>query len=177
MQQTNHSALMRLYLETQDVAGLRRLWAHMAPHLPQPKSDYDVQVMLHSARTKSVSMAFKARAYSHQWLVANGLPSGLPNRLRPKAEQIDFKFAFGVGIGMKVAGNDPVKRALAKSIQTAMGHAVEDAFAEKKTDLPFLRQQMAGARDKAIRAFGGPQIRVRVGYDFSGLQAPLNDVR
>lgn len=177
MQQQNHTDLMRLYLETQDVAGLRKLWAHMAPHLPQPKSDYEVQVMMHSARTQSVSLAFKARAYSHRWLLANGLPSGLPNALQPRAEQADFKFAFGVGIAMKVASSDPAKKALAHSIQTAMGRAIEDAFAEKKTGMSFLRRQMADARDRAIRTFGGPQVNLKVGYDFSGLPAPLNDVR
>lgn len=162
---------MRLYLETQDVAGLRKLWAHMAPHLPQPKSDYEVQVMMHSARTQSVSLAFKARAYSHQWLLANGLPSGLPNALRPRAEQADLKFAFGVGIAIKVASSDPAKKALAHSIQTAMGRAIEGAFAERRVETGYLREVMGAARDRTISTFQVSRATVQVKVDWGAMAA------
>lgn len=167
----NHSDLFRRCLESCDIEGVRKLWAHVAPHLPQPNGDYQVQVMIHSARTQAASMPLRLRAYSHQWLLANGLPSQLPNDLKPKAEQMDFKFSFGVGIGMKMATTDPQKRAVGQLIQRAMGEAVEEAFADRRTETVFLRQRMVEAKERTIRSLGRPKINVTVGYDFSGFPA------
>lgn len=173
---TDHSTLFRQYLETCDIEGVRKLWRHVAPHLPQPHGDFQVQVMIHSARTQAESIAPRLRAYSHQWLKANGLPSQLPEHLKPAAERMDFRFAFGVGIGMKTtsAGSGEVKamkQQLGREIQRAMGRAVEEAFADNRTDADHLRARMREARDKTIRAFGRPRVKVDVKFNFSGLPA------
>lgn len=165
------SAHWRRVLETCDIGGARNLWAHVAPHLPQPSGDYDVQVMIHSARTQAESIPLQLRLYSHEWLIANGLLSQLPDRLKPSSEQTHNKFAFGVGIA--VLTDDPAKKAAAKVVERAMGAAVEEAFADGRTDTDFLRRRMDEARDRAIRRLAGPQINVRVSHNFSGLPARL----
>lgn len=170
-----HARLMRDYLERCDVAGVRKLWAALAPHLPQPANDYETMVMIHRARTEAATVSMRQRAYSHQWLLANGLPSGLPPRLRPRAERMDFAFAFGVGIGLKSCGVGE-KRQLGASLQQAMGSAVEAAFAEGETRPAKLRERMAEARARVLRQAGGPRVTVRVSFDFESLQA-MDDVR
>lgn len=156
----DHSALFREYLVACNIQGVRRLWQHHSPHLPQPNGDYEVQVVIHVARTRMESIPIQLRLYSHQWLLENNLPSHLPDVLKPPAERIGSKFAKGVGIA--VMTDDPSKVEAAKAIQKAMGDAVEGAFADGRTDTPFLRQRMDEARDSAIRRMGGPQIKVDV---------------
>lgn len=174
----NHSALFRDYLDRCDIEGVRKLWKHVAPHLPQPHGDFEVQVMIHSARTQAEFLPLKLRAYSHQWMLANGLPSQLPEHLKPAAERYDFRFAYGVGIAMKTtsSGTDPqraLKKQLAREIQTAMGQAVEEAFADGRTDSDHLRRRMGDAKDRALRNFGRPKINVTARLNFSGLPARL----
>lgn len=171
-----HARLFREYLDACDVIGVRHLWQHIAPHLPQPKNDFETMVMIHRARTETIAVPLAKRAYSHHWLVQNGLPSGLPDHLKPKAERYGYKFAYGVGIGMKVAGNDPTKRALAKAVQTAMGRAVSEAFADGRTDGEHLRRRMLEAKQSAVRSFGRPCISVKISFDFAGLPPRLKQV-
>lgn len=163
----NHSDLFRSYLETSDLEGIRKLWHHVAPHLPQPKGDFEVQVMMHAARTQAASIAPRLRYYSHQWLLANGLPSPLPEHLKPAAERMDFKFAFGVGI--RVKATDPQKKPMAEAIERAMDLAVREAFADGRTDTVHLSRRMTEARDRTIRQFGRPQITVSVGFKPPGM--------
>lgn len=163
METVDHSALFREYLAASNISGIRRLWKHVAPHLPQPTSDFDVQVMMHSARTQAESMDLSLRIYSHQWLLANDLPSQLPDHLKPVSERFGYNFRRGVGIA--VMTDDPAKVEAAKIIRRAMGEAVEDAFASGKTETAFLRKRIDEARDNAIRGLGRPQVKV----NFNGL--------
>lgn len=139
-----HSDEMRRCLELLDVDGVRRLWAHISPHLPQPQSDAQALVMLHRARTEARSVRFKLRAYSHRWLVDNGWPSGLPDELKPKAERIYPRFVGGVGISVNTK-SDWLKPA-ALEIRKSMENAVEDAYAEGRTEPAFVSARMAEAR-------------------------------
>jgi hypothetical protein len=66
-------AAMRQCMEELDVDGIRRLWAEVSPHLPQPRDDADALATCHLARTATRSMPFPLRAYSHQWLLERGL--------------------------------------------------------------------------------------------------------
>lgn len=170
-----HARLMRDYLERCDVTGVRKLWAAIAPHLPQPANDYQTMVMVHRARTEAATVSLRQRAYSHQWLLANGLPSGLPPRLRPRAERMDFAFAFGVGVALKTCGTG-AKQQVGALLQRAMGDAVEAAFAEGDTRPEVLRERMAEARERTLRQAGRPRVTVRVSFDMGSLQA-MNDVR
>lgn len=146
-----HQAEFRRCLEAGDVAGVRRLWAHVSPHLPQPKDDAQALVMLHMARTGAESIRFKLRAYSHAWLIERHYPSRLPDELKPKAQRIYPVTVDGVGIS--VNATSAAMAPVAKHIQGAMSDAVMDAFAEGKTDPVFVKDRMMEARERTKRYF------------------------
>lgn len=98
---------LRQALEDGDCDVLAKLWRHIAPHLPGPKTRAEIEIVLHSARTQAGSVTFRKRAYSHRWLMERGLPSHLPDDLRPKAERIYPRIVEGVGIAVKA--RDPTR--------------------------------------------------------------------
>lgn len=63
-----HAAEFRRCLVQLDVAGIRKLWAHVSPQLPQPKDDDEALHTLHLARTKCENLPEKLKAYSRAWL-------------------------------------------------------------------------------------------------------------
>lgn len=140
---------MRRCLEECDVRGARALWAKLSPHLPQPESDEQALVVLHHARTQAGSIAFRHRAYSHAWLSERGLPSGLPDRLKPRAERLYSRIVSAIGIAVKATAE--WRKPAAAIIQRAMSDAVEDAYAEGRTDPEFVRARMGEARRRAAR--------------------------
>ena len=87
-------------LEEVDVAGVRRLWQHVSPHLPQPKDDAEALATIHVARTQSEAIGFRLRAYSHRWLIDRNLPSMLPDIMGPKAERTYPRVVEAVGISV-----------------------------------------------------------------------------
>jgi hypothetical protein len=154
---TDAGAAFRDCLDRCDVAGVRALWGDLYAHLPQPGSDFEVRVMIHRARTEAQSVVRSKRYYSHAWLVANGLPSGLPEKDRPKAERRDFTFAFGVGIVVKTNSPDPGRQAFARIMQRAMSDAVAEAVADGVacTDTAVIQGRMRKARRQTTRALLG----------------------
>ena len=109
---------------------------------------------MHHARTQAESIALRLRAYSHRWLVERGLPTGLPDRLRPSAEQICPITVGAVGISVNTK-NEWLQPAVLE-VRTAMEHAVEDAYAEGRRDPVFVSAQIEAARRKTWQAlFGG----------------------
>jgi hypothetical protein len=144
-----HSAEFRRCLVELDVAGIRALWRHTSPHLAQPKTDAEALVTLHHARTQADSVALKLRAYSHRWLLDNGFPSGLPDRLKPSAERIYPRVVESVGISVNF--RSAILKPIGKLVRGAMENAVLDAYAEKRTEPEFLRARMTEARETAIR--------------------------
>lgn len=148
------SAVMRQCLEDLDVPRARTFWGHIAPHLPQPEDDLDALVTLHRARTEAQSIALDMRIYSHQWLEDRGLPSGLPDHLRPKAERVHPRIVSAVGVA--VAARSPEMEPLARLIQDAMNDAVQAAHADGRIeDTPFVKARMADARKRATEFFWG----------------------
>lgn len=147
-----HSAELRRCLETCDTAALRRLWTHIAPHLPQPTTDADALMAIHHARTQASSVAFKLRAYSHRWLLERGYPSALPDALKPKAERLYPRIVEAVGIACKATSQ--LMQPVVKVIQGAMSDAVMDAYAERKTDPVFVKARMQAARERELKALG-----------------------
>lgn len=111
---------------------------------------------LHGARTAAESMPLKLRAYSHRWLIERGYPSQLPDKLKPKAEQMFPKVAEGVGIACKT-NNKYLKPAM-PIIQKAMGDAVEDCFANGDRDPKLVKSQMMLAKDREFKALFGRKI-------------------
>src|SRR6476620_6475738 len=96
------SAAMRQCLEEANAPAVRKLWAEMCPHLPQPESDFEALACLHRARTEARSMPLNLRAYSHRWLLDRGFPSGLPDHLKPKADRLYPQVVSAVGIAVTV---------------------------------------------------------------------------
>lgn len=148
----DHSAEFRRCLEELDVAAMRRLWRHVSPHLPQLKSDAECLVALHHARTQAESIPLRLRAWSHRWLQGGGYPSGLPDRLKPSAEQICPRVVQAVGISYNSVRWG---REFAGSVERAMSDAVADAFAHGKTEPSFVTARMNEARDTTYRKLLG----------------------
>lgn len=148
-----HSAEFSRCLVTCDVVGIRRLWKHVAPHLPQPGSDRDALVAIHHARTQAKSISLRLRAYSHRWLLDNGYPSGLPDELKPRAERMYPKVVEGVGIAVK-AGS-ALMQPIAPIIRGAMEDVVREAYADGKTDPVFVKGRMLEARKVALKKLMG----------------------
>jgi hypothetical protein len=133
-----------------DVVTMRKLWAYVAPHLPQPGSDEDMIISIHHARTLANSISFRPRAYSHAWLTERGIPSGLPDDMRPRAERMYPRVVPGVGLSVNYSSPDfkPVKIA----VQTAMENAIREVHADGKIlDSPLVKQRMAEARKRVFK--------------------------
>lgn len=129
---------------------MRTVWAHVAPHLPQPATDADVLVSIHMARTASESMPLRDRAYSHRWLTERGYPSQLPDRLKPSAERLYPRVVKAVGIS--VNSKYPI---VVQSIRGAMEDAVNDCYANGDTATEIVKPQMMAARAREQRSLFG----------------------
>lgn len=94
-----------------DVQGIRRLWNHVSPNLPQPKNDDEALHTMHLARTKMKGLHPKLVKYSKAFL----------------AERARSKVVTGVGIAVHA----PVwRQAHALEVRSAMEHAVMSAYKE-----------------------------------------------
>lgn len=140
-------------LESGDVQALRSYWASAFPSLPQADTFEKAEIQMHYARTNAESVSLKHRAYSHRWLSERGLPSGLPDELKSKAERLYpvVREAVGISVGFK----SPVLVPAAIEVRKAMEYAVLDAYADNKRDPIFVRQRMTEAKDKALRSLFG----------------------
>jgi hypothetical protein len=133
-----------------DVVTTRKLWAHVRPNFPQPDTDADVEITIHYSRTLTNSISFRPRAYSHAWLMERGLPSGLPDKLRPRAERMYPRVVPGVGLSVNFSSPEmqPVKIV----VQGAMEDAIREVHADGKiTDAPLVKQRMAEARKRVFK--------------------------
>jgi hypothetical protein len=140
----NHADAFRRCLIDLDVVGICDLWFHVSPHLPQPKNNAEALVTLHYARTHAESIPVRLRCYSHAWLCERGLPSGLPDRLKPRAARLYPHEVKAVGVAVKAlsAANEPRARAIEK----AMSDAVLECYADGVTDVELIRGRMNEAR-------------------------------
>lgn len=149
-----HSNEMRRCLEDLDVAGIRRLWNHVAPHQPVPTKDEHVLVAAHHARTQAESMPLKARAYSHQWLSERGFPSALPDRLKPAAVRLYPVIAAAVGISVNTKSE--IFKPAIPLIRGAMERAVLECYADGHKDDPaIIKSRMMEAKTTAARQLLG----------------------
>jgi hypothetical protein len=125
-----HGAEFRRCLIELDVKGIRRLWQHVSPHLPQPKSDDEALHTLHLARTKVPNLPSHLREYSAAWL-----------------KEREGKVAWGVGVSV-IAPARRAQRAL--EVREAMNEAVRDSIKAGvclETEADEVRNRMAKARD------------------------------
>jgi hypothetical protein len=139
-----HSDLFRQCLEACDVKATRGLWQHVRPNMPCPETDHEVLICIHMARTAIFSIPFKLRAYSHRWLLDHGLPSQLPDQLKPKAERLYPRIAEAVGIAVKTQSE--FLRPLLVPVRDAMEQAVLECYADGNTDPAFVKKRIQEAR-------------------------------
>jgi len=134
-------------LEQGDVVGLMRLWREVAPHLSQPADYAEGAVTMHRARTEAKSIPVHLRRYSHAWLEERGLPSGLPDELKP--EPVHPIIANSVGISVRSSAFPEV----AKLTEAAMSNAVLEMYADGVQDPTRVKARMMEARIKTKRAY------------------------
>jgi hypothetical protein len=108
-----YAAEFRRCLVDLDVAGARRLWAHVHPGWDQPTSDYEMLVLLHLARTRANSILPKLRSYSRRWL----------------AERDGGGYAKAVGVATKNS-NSPIEavRSRSRNVRDAMQCSVSTSM-------------------------------------------------
>jgi hypothetical protein len=136
-------------LETLDVELARKIWAHAKPGMPQPRTDAEALMALHVARTAASSVTFRARAYSHAWLAERGLPSQLPDELKPKAERLYPRIVDAVGIAVRAISEE--HKPIARMIERAMSDAVADCYANGDRDPQIVKARMREARANVSR--------------------------
>lgn len=148
------SDAMRTCLETADVHTARELWAKAAPHLPQPKDDVEALKTIHYARTVSEAISVPLRCYSHSWLTERGLPSGLPDHLKQRAERVYPRIASAVGLAVRM--RNPEEAPAGVEIRKAMEYAVLEAEADRRlVDSPFVKRRIEEARARERKALFG----------------------
>lgn len=119
--------------------------------MPQPESDEEALRAMHAARTAASSIPLRLRAYSHAWLAERGLPSLLPDELRPRAERMYPVPAIAVGLGaLNIRPHTPILRGVAEA-------AVLEAEADRKLgDAGHVSRRIAEARARERRKLGLP---------------------
>lgn len=144
----DHRAELRRCLVECDVAGIRAVWVHVFPSMPQPETEEDALVSIHMARVRTESIPFRLRAYSHSWLMERTYPSGLPDELKPKAERMYPRAVGAVGISVRTMNNQQTERGAA--LERTISDAVMDAYADGREDPEFVRARMMEAKDKFL---------------------------
>jgi hypothetical protein len=142
----------RSALEAGDIALVSKMWAHVMPHLPQPTPEM-AEPAMHMARTVSETVGLKARAYSHRWLSERGLPSQLPDKLKPSAERLYPRIIEGVGISVNT--RNPFLKPAMIEVRKSMEDVVADMYANGDTDPARVRSRMMEAREKTMRSLFG----------------------
>jgi hypothetical protein len=142
----SHAEFRRCLIDL-DVLAIRKLWSHVAPGLPQPQTNDEALITLHHARTQAQSIRDRLRCYSHAWLCERGLPSGLPDRLKAKADRLYPRRVEAVGIAVQSLSAAGAERA--RAIERAMSTAVAECYADGERDPEIIKARMAAARREA----------------------------
>lgn len=145
------NAELKQAFEDMDIGLARKLWAHVAPNMPQPENDYQARIVMHIARTKADTLGFGFRAWSHAWLIERGLASLLPDQLRPRAERMYPRVEHAVGVAVRALNE--ARAPLAKMVERAMSGAVADCYANGDTEPELVKKRMHEARMRAYRNY------------------------
>ena len=129
-------------------------WAKLFPGAALPDRRDHAEIVLHHARTQARSVPMRARAWSHRWLLERGLPSGLPDHLRPRAERLYPVTREGVGISV-IAGSS-LFRPIVGAVRSAMEGAVLEVYADHKNPDPnVVRARIREARGREVKRLLG----------------------
>lgn len=138
-------SVFRRCLSALDVDAARLMWSATFPHLPPLGSDADILAMLHRARTEAESSPEKDRLYSHRWLIERGIPSGLPDRMKAKADRIYPEKVMSVGVATKT------RSCLANAVHDAMVYAVNECYGDGHQEPHIVRPRMLELRARVLR--------------------------
>lgn len=155
---TTLQSTMRDILERCDVAAFRTLNAQLFPQYPQPETAEAALVAIHRARTEAESMDFKFRAYSHGWLTERGLPSGLPDHLRPKAQRLYpvFTDCVGIALGSQSKLVKPALQLVRKPMEDAVAEMAADGVDLNHPEMvPVIKAQMQDRKEREMNALFG----------------------
>ena len=145
------ASAFRAALYDGDVSRTRHLWAQVSPEMPQPQTDDEAEVIMHQARTAADSVPMQKRIYSHAFLAERGLPSQLPDGMKPPRERrgppVIFPAAL-ISVGSLSRSAD--RREEAKAMERAMADAVGDMIVSGITDKARIAKRMWEARDAFI---------------------------
>jgi hypothetical protein len=131
-----HSADMLRCIRDLDHETAKALWKQVRPNSTQPENDYQAILMLHYARASLWNMPEHLRLYSHCWLRDEGVPSPLPDKLKPKAERM-YPVGFrAVGVASIKTGGE--KTAFNYAVQKVMSDAVLEAYADGHINQPHI---------------------------------------
>lgn len=136
-----------------DVGIAKAHWESIFPKLPRC-ADSQILTMLHIARTRVPGIAPRLRVHSHEWLLDRGLPSFLPDEMKPKCEQAGPRVVTGVGISINF--RNPILKPIGAQVERAMSDAVLEAAADGKlNDAAHVRGRMMDAKTRTIRKLIG----------------------
>ncbi len=135
-----------------DVHRTQALWAQVAPDMPQPENSGEAEVIMHQARTAADSVPMQKRIYSHAFLAERGLPSQLPDGMKPPRERKGPPVIFPAAlIGVSTLCSSADRREEAKAMERAMADAVGDMITSGITDKARIAKRMWWARDAFIQ--------------------------
>jgi hypothetical protein len=136
-------------LDAGDLDGLIELWRRSPPHL-RPKDYREAEIMMHVVRTGSRAVRMRCRAWSHRWLVERGLPSSLPDILKPRAERL-----YPVVVGaVAIASMQQAPTTL--PLRRVMQDAVLEVYGDyRQPDPDVVRSRMLEARAREWRRLLG----------------------
>ncbi len=119
--------------------------------MPQPESYDEAETIMHQARTAADSMPMHKRIYSHAFLDERGLPSQLPDGMKPPRDRKGPPVIFSAAlIGVSSFSQQSGRREEAKAMERAMADAVGDMITSGITDRERIAKRMWEARDAFI---------------------------
>lgn len=134
-----HTAEFRRCLLELDVPGMRKLWRHVSPHLPQPATDDEALTTMHIARTKMLTLPEADRLYSEAWLI----------------ERKTTRDVFAVGVIVGAANSqEPHRRRRGVFVQQEMVYSVQQSLSwgigiDNPKDAAEVKRRMMLARERA----------------------------
>jgi hypothetical protein len=136
-----------------DVDGIIRVWRMIAPDQPQPESREAAEAAMHLARTQTEGLEFVYRGVSHMWLTERGLPSMLPDHLRPSLDRVEQRIEARTGVA--VMASSEYMKPVAKEVEKAMAAAAGECHGNGTDDPEIIRAQMEQAKSRTLRQMLG----------------------
>jgi hypothetical protein len=145
---------MQECLVSLDLERARAIWQAVNPHLKPITTDAEMLATLHLARTQNDAVDDRLRFYSHCWLMERGLPSMLPDHLKPAADRMYPRKQSAVGIS--VNSQSELFRPVLSHVRTAMEGAVNELYADGHAEnIKLIRHRMFEARRDTLRKLLG----------------------